>query len=133
MAEELLEEKNRVKNYVKKIQEYNAKINGVIYGSRIHNSLSVKVICLEKKEYDELKRKISELEAELQKLRLANCREVITLGSKKNDIGEEIVRLKKNIDVQLGLQGNSKHSEEFLKVYQSTQNMITDLLNKCKT
>jgi hypothetical protein len=41
----------------------------------------------------------------------ASKREKITLGARKNDVGEEIVRLKKNIDAQLGLEGNSKHSE----------------------
>lgn len=33
----------------------------------------------------------------------AGRREKITLGTKKDDIGEEIVRLKKNIDLQLGV------------------------------
>lgn len=61
-------------------------------------------------------------------MKSANYREIITLGNKKSDIGEEIVRLKKNIDMQLGIQGTSKHSEEFLKIYQGTQHMINDLL-----
>ena len=32
------------------------------------------------------------------------------MGVRKSDIGEEIVRLKDNIDLQLGLEGKSKHS-----------------------
>ena len=63
---------------------------------------------------------IEELKTKIYALMEANKREKISLGSKKNDIGEEIVRLKKNIDMQLGIGGNSKHSEEFLRIYKGT-------------
>ena len=64
-----------------------------------------------KTEYDELKQKIAALEAEIQRYKNAQQRDIVTLGTRRSDIGEEIVRLKKNIDMQLGLQGTSKHSD----------------------
>lgn len=42
------------------------------------------------------------------------------------------MRLKKNIDLQLGLQGSSKHSEEFLKIYKGTNELFNDLIKKCQ-
>jgi hypothetical protein len=57
-----------------------------------------------------MKERIQELEAQIRTMMEANKREKITLGVKKSDVGEEIVRLKKNIDLQLGLEGDSKHS-----------------------
>ena len=54
------------------------------------------------------------------------------MGVKKSDIGEEIVRLKKNIDAQLGFKGESKHSEEFLKVYKGTNELFQNLIHQCQ-
>lgn len=55
----------------------------------------------------------------------------MTLGARRNDVGEEIVRLKKNIDVQLGLTGNSLHSEQFLKAYRGTNELFKKLIDEC--
>lgn len=59
-------------------------------------------------------------------------REKISLGIRKPDIGEEIVRLKKNIDTQLGLNGESRHSEEFLRLYRGTNELFKNLIQQCQ-
>lgn len=48
MAEELFEEKTKSAHYSKKWEELNGKVNAVLYASRVHNSLNIKAICLEK-------------------------------------------------------------------------------------
>jgi hypothetical protein len=67
-----------------------------------------------------LKEKVIELESRIRGMMEAGRREKISLGVRRSDIGEEIVRLKKNIDLQLGVEGTSQHSEEFLKIYRGT-------------
>ena len=62
----------------------------------------------------------------------ANRQEKIMLGVRKSNLGEEIVRLKKNIDVQLGIDTNGKSADEFLKAYKQTEDTFKDLLNSCK-
>lgn len=39
--------------------------------------------------------------------------------------------MKKNIDVQLGLTGNSLHSEQFLKAYRGTNELFKKLIDEC--
>ena len=76
---------------------------------------------------------IDELKSKLQALLDAQKREKITLGTRRTDVGEEIVRLKRNIDAQLGLSGESKHSEEFLKAYRCTNELFQNLIKECHT
>ena len=57
--------------------------------------------------------------------------ENISLGIPKKDIGEEIVRLKKNIDLQLGLDCNSKSTQSFLKSYKDTKQLFNKLIDEC--
>lgn len=62
----------------------------------------------------------------------ANRKEKITLGVKRENIGEEIVRLKKNIDLQLGLPQNDESTKSFLQVYKDTTECFDGLIRDCK-
>lgn len=62
----------------------------------------------------------------------ANRKEKITLGVKRENIGEEIVRLKKNIDLQLGLPQNDESTKSFLQVYKDTAACFDGLIRDCK-
>lgn len=62
----------------------------------------------------------------------ASRQEKISLGVRKKDIGEEIVRLKKNIDLQLGLPLNENSTKAFLDAYQDTNGCFDQLLQACK-
>lgn len=131
--EDLHEEKIRGQQARRKIDDLEDLIRGVLYGSRVYHSREKKMACVEKDEYDGLRAKIMELERRVQELIDASKRDLVHLGIRKSDIGEEIVRLKKNIDLQLGLAGESKHSEEFLKIYKGTNDLFSKLISQCRT
>jgi hypothetical protein len=62
----------------------------------------------------------------------ANRQETITLGVKREHIGEEIVRLKKNIDMQLGLNINDASTKSFLQAYNQANDRFNELINDCR-
>ena len=82
------------------------QVLAVNFHTRIYHSLKVKVTAIETQELGKLKAHIEELERKLRELIESQKQEKVTLGVKRKDIGEEIVRLKKNIDLQLGLPVN---------------------------
>ena len=86
-------------------------------------------MCIERDEYDDLRDRIAQLQLRIKELIEANQRDIVKLGIRRSDVGQEIVRLKKNIDLQLGLEGESRHSEEFLKIYKGTNELFTKLIN----
>lgn len=47
-------------------------------------------------------------------------------------MGEQIVRLKKNIDLQLGLKVNESSTNSFLEAYNKANNKFDELLTACK-
>jgi hypothetical protein len=69
----------------------------------------------------------------LRELLQTQKQETISLGVKKKDIGEEIVRLKKNIDLQLGLPVNEASTKAFLEAYQDTNGCFDTLLKACRS
>jgi hypothetical protein len=62
----------------------------------------------------------------------ANRQEKITLGVKREHIGEEIVRLKKNIDMQLGLNINDASTKSFLQAYNQANDRFNELIKDCR-
>jgi hypothetical protein len=62
----------------------------------------------------------------------SNRQEKITLGVKRENIGEEIVRLKKNIDMQLGLGTNDSSTKSFLQAYNQANDRFNELITDCR-
>ena len=63
---------------------------------------------------------------------MSKSKEVMTLGGRAKNIGEEIVRLKKNIDMQLGLEVGDKVAKSFLEKYNKTNERFDELIMGCK-
>ena len=103
LKEDMQQQKKRTELAEKKYNELNGCVLSVHSNSKIYKSRETQITAIETLELKRLKGYIDELEAKLNDIMAANRQERITLGVPKKNIGEEIVRLKKNIDLQLGL------------------------------
>ena len=54
------------------------------------------------------------------------------VGGKSKNIGEEIVRLKTNIDMQLGLKVTNQTTASFMQAYNDAQTTFDQLISACK-
>ena len=132
LKDDIASGKKRLEQVEKKFQELNSKVLAVQFYSRIFRSKEMKVTAIETAELAKLKRHIEELQQKIKELLDANKQERIHLGVKKKDIGEEIVRLKKNIDLQLGLPLNESSTKAFMDAYQDTNGCFDELIRGCR-
>ena len=95
----------------------------VEFNSKIYKANQMKITAIESSELSQMRNCIFELQREIQELlwKLANPKkeekEKIILSCHTKNVAEEIVRLKKNIDLQLGVKGDDNVLKSFLDKY----------------
>lgn len=124
LKEDMAAVRKRLELAEKKHEELQASVMAVNFSSRIHRSRETKITAIETQELANLKSYIEDLEKKIKEMLAASRQERITLGVKREDLGEEIVRLKKNIDLQLGLAGSEETTKSFLSAYHQANNRV---------
>ena len=132
LQDDLESAKKRTLAAEQKYEKLHGQVLSVNHYSRIYHSQTTKVTAIETAELANLKTYIEELERKVRELLRAAQQEKVTLGVRRDNLGEEIVRLKKNIDLQLGLPVDETNTRAFLDVYKDTNACFDHLIQQCR-
>jgi hypothetical protein len=115
--------KTRYEEATKNLNQLKGLLMQVEFNSNIYKADKQKITAISSVELAQMRDCIFELQKQIQELlwKLANPKpeqkEKVVLSLQTKNVAEEIVRLKKNIDMQLGFKGDDSVIKSFLDKY----------------